>query len=405
MATEPVAVTGLGMMTGLGLDLESSWRGLVAGRSPIRHFRLFNPEGLPCTFGVELPDDAAELFARSIKPRNRSQMARGTMMAVVTSRMALADSGLDTNAVDKDRVGVVVGVTGTGYAGPEDGVDEQRILKGMSNSPAAWITLDGRFTGPSFVVGTACSSGVYALSSAHSLITSGQYDAVIAGAADSSINYLDVQGFCALMALAERAEDIAAASRPFDKNRNGFVIGEGAGFLILESIDFARRRGARIYAVMPAPGLRSEAYNILSPERGGGGMAATMKRALENAGLAPEDIDYINAHGTSTHLNDLYETQAIKAVFGEQARSVPVSSTKSMTGHCLAGAAGVEAVICCKAIQEGVVPPTINLTCPDPELDLDFVPNVARKKELTHVMSNSFAFGGHNGVNIFSKCE
>jgi len=203
--------------------------------------------------------------------------------------------------------------------------------------------------------------------------------------------------------LAEESDDITTAARPFDRRRNGFVMGEGGGVLVLESLESATRRGARLYAEMPPPGLNSEAYNILSPKPGGVGMAEAMRRALANAGLEPGDIDYVNAHGTSTYLNDLYETQAIKEVFGEGARNVPVSSTKSMIGHCLAGAAGVEAVICCKALQENVIPPTINLHDPDPELDLDYVPNVARAKSLRHVMSNSFAFGGHNGVNIFCK--
>jgi len=405
MATNQVAVTGLGAMTGLGLDLASTWEGLIAGRSPVRPFRLFNPDGLPVTFGVELPEGAEELFAGKINPRHRSQMTRGTMMAVVTARMALADSGLDANAMDRNRVGVVVGSTGTGYVPPPAGADEQRILRGMSSSPAAWIAIAGKFMGPSFVVGTACSSAVYAMNSAFSLIESGRCDVVICGASDSSINYPDVQGFCSLLALAERQEDIRSACRPFDRNRTGFVIGEGAGFLVLESLAFARQRRARIYATMPPPGLSSEAYNILSPQRDGSGMAVAMHVALASAGLRPQDIDYIHAHGTSTRLNDLYETQAIKKVFGDRARAVPISSTKPMTGHCLAAAAGVESVICCMAIREGAIPPTINLTCPDPELDLDFVPNVARKKELRHVLCNSFAFGGHNGVSVFSKYE
>jgi len=198
---------------------------------------------------------------------------------------------------------------------------------------------------------------------------------------------------------------MTTASRPFDRARSGFVIGEGGGVLVLESRESARRRGARVHALMPPPGLSSEAYNILSPQSGGVGMAQCMRRALENAGLAPERVDYINAHGTSTRINDLYETQAIHAVFGGAARRLAVSSTKCLTGHCLAGAAGVEAVICCKALVEGTIPPTWHLDDPDPELDLDFVPNAPRRRELRHVMSNSFAFGGHNGVALFSRYD
>ncbi len=400
-----VAVTGLGLMTGLGLDLPSCWAGLLEGRNAVRRFTLFDPEGLPTPFGVELPDGADELFARQIMKRSRDQMTRGTMLALATAQQAIADAGLDGAAVDRSRVGVVLGTTGTGYVGVAEGVDQHRILRGMSNSPAAWVSLKFKFAGPSFVVGTACSSGAYALAAAHWLIASGQADAVVTGAADSSLNRLDVQGFSSLMALAEESGDIAGVSRPFDRGRSGFVIGEGGGILVLESRESARRRGARIYALMPPPGLSSEAYNILSPQAGGVGMAVCMRRSLENAGLAPEAVDYINAHGTSTRINDLYETQAIHAVFGAAARGVAVSSTKSLTGHCLAGAAGVEAVICCKALVEGVIPPTWHLTDPDPELDLDFVPNAPRRKDLRTVMSNSFAFGGHNGVSLFSKDE
>jgi len=400
-----VAVTGLGLMTGQGLDLTSCWAGLLAGANAVRRFTLFDPEGLPTPFGVELPAGAGELFTRQIMKRSRDQMTRGTMIALATAQMAIADAGLGGAEFDHSRVGVVLGTTGTGYTATGEGIDQHRILRGMSNSPAAWVSLKFKFSGPSFVVGTACSSGAYALAAAHWIIASGQADIVITGAADSSLNRLDVQGFSSLMALAEESDDIAAASRPFDRARSGFVIGEGGGVLVLESRESARRRGARVYALMPPPGLSSEAYNILSPQAGGVGMAACMRRALENAGLAPGEIDYVNAHGTSTRINDLYETQAIRAVFGDAARGVAVSSTKSLTGHCLAGAAGVEAVICCKAIVEGCIPPTWHLNDPDPELDLDFVPNAPRRRELRNVMSNSFAFGGHNGVAVFSRYD
>lgn len=398
-----VAVTGLGLMTGLGLDLESSWKGLLEAKSPIRPFSLFDASGLSSPFGVELPDGADELFSRTIKHCNRVQMTRGTMIALATANMAIGDADLLGGALDRSQVGVVLGTTGTGYPGYPEGIDEHRILRKMSNSPAAWVSLKWKFTGPALVVSTACSSGAYAMSIAYSLIASGQCDAVVTGAADSSLNRLDVQGFSSLMALAEESGDITTAARPFDVNRNGFVMGEGGGVVVLESPESARRRGARVYAEMSRPGLNSEAYNIVSPRPGGVGMAEAMRKALANAGLEPSAVDYVNAHGTSTYLNDLYETQALREVFGARAREVPVSSTKSMTGHCLAGAAGVEAVICCKALQEHVVPPTINLRDPDPELDLDYVPNVPRARELTHVMSNSFAFGGHNGVNVFSR--
>ena len=398
-----VAVTGLGMMTGLGLDLQSSWEGLLEGKSPIKRFSLFDPEGLDSPFGVELPRGAEEIFKKYIKPRSRKQMTRGTMMAFVIARMAIEDSGLEKSEPDRTRVGVVLGTTGTGYAPQTTDLDEHRILKNMSNAPTAWISMKLKFQGPSFTISTACSSGLYALHTAFALIQSGQCDVVITGSADSSINYLDVRGFCSIMALSDQKENIETASRPFDKGRNGFVIGEGGGILVLESLEHARNRGAKVYANMSLPAVTSEAYNIISPETDGKGMEKTMALALKNAGLKPGDIDYINAHGTSTQLNDIYETHAIKEVFDGNAQRIPVSATKSMTGHCLAGAAGVEAVICIKALCDNMIPPTINLQEPDEGLDLDYVPGKSRSKELRHVMCNSFAFGGHNGVCIFSK--
>jgi 3-oxoacyl-[acyl-carrier-protein] synthase II len=226
---------------------------------------------------------------------------------------------------------------------------------------------------------------------------------VVAGAADSSLNAVDVQGFAALLALSEQVEHPELACRPFDQARSGFVMGEGGGFLVLERPEHARARGVPIYAHMALPGLSSESYNILSPEPGGHGMALTMRLALQHAGLEPAAIDYLNAHGTSTDLNDLHEAQAIHVAFGEHARRVAVSSTKSVTGHCLAGAAGVEAVISCLALRDGLAPPTGNLAQPDPAVDLDLVRGEPRRIVMRHVMSNAFAFGGHNGVCIFSK--
>jgi 3-oxoacyl-[acyl-carrier-protein] synthase II len=398
-----VAITGLALMTGLGLDIQSTWRGLLTGKSPIRRFALFDPEGLSSPFGVQLPAEADALFTEHIKPRSRKQMTRATMIAVLTAETAIKDARLDDPGVDKSRVGVAVGATGTGYAPQDNAIDEHRILKNMASASAGWISLRNKLRGPSMVLSTACASGAYALQTAVSLILSGQCDIVVSGAADSALSFLDVQGFTSLLALADDKQNIERASRPFDRTRSGFVMGEGGGMLVVESLESARKRRAPVLAEMYLPGLNSEAYNMLSPEPDGLGMAEAMRIALRNAGLSPDQIDYINAHGTSTQLNDLYETQAIKAVFGHHAKHVPISSSKSMTGHCLSGAAGVEAVICCKALAEGVIPPTANLTDPDPQLDLDYVPLTPRNKELRHVMSNSFAFGGHNGVCIFSK--
>jgi 3-oxoacyl-[acyl-carrier-protein] synthase II len=399
-----VVVTGLGLMTGVGLDLESSWQGLVAGRRVARRYTLFDTAGVDVPVGVELPDGADDLFRAQIKPRSRAQMTRGTMISLVTARMALDDAGLDLDAVDRQRVGVVAGATGTGYVPPPAGPDANRILKNMASAPAAWISLKERALGPSMVVSTACSSGVYALHTAWHLIVSGECDVVVAGAGDSSLNAPDSNGFAALMALADADDDPARMSRPFDATRKGFVMGEGGGFLVLESAAHAAARGARVHAALHRPGLASEGYNIVSPEPGGGGMARTMRLALAAAGLRPEDIGYVNAHGTSTPLNDLYETAAIRDVFGDCALRVPVSSTKGVTGHCLAAAGGVEAVIAVLALARGVLPPTVNLAHPDPELGpMDFVADGARTARIDHAMCNSFAFGGQNAVCIFSR--
>lgn len=393
-----MAVTGLGLCCGLGLDLEQSWAGAVAGATPARRYTLFDPTGLDAPFGVELPDGADALFAARLKKQHRRFMTRGTQLSLCAALEAWRAAG----PLDPERVGVVVGSTGTGYLGTAD-EDPDRILRAMSNSPAAWASLLLGLRGPAFVVGTACASGAYALASAFDLVRNGSCDAVLAGAGDSSLNRLDSAGFAALLALAEPGEDVRYASRPFDRGRTGFVMGEGAGFLVLERLDHARARGARVLATLAPPAVDSEAYNILSPAPDGAGMARTMARALALAGLPPSAIDHINAHGTSTRLNDLQETRAIEAVFGVHAASIAVSATKSMTGHCLAGAGGVEAVLAVRALVEGVVPPTATLREPDPELRLDYVPREARRRPLRHVMSNSFGFGGHNGVLIFSE--
>jgi 3-oxoacyl-[acyl-carrier-protein] synthase II len=390
------------MMTAAGLELESSWQGVLQAQSPIKPFSLFDPGSLGASYGAELPVGAEVLFRQRLKPRRRKQMTRGTMIACLTAEMALADAGLEGSWWNPSRVGVVAGATGTGYAPPESRGDPHRILRNMANAPASWISLQHKIQGPSFVVSTACSSGAYALAAAHGLITSGLCDVVISGAADSSLSYPDVEGFSALMALSENAPDPGTASRPFDRARDGFVMGEGGGFLVLEDSVRARRRGARVYAELALPGLNCEAYNIMAPRPGGAGMVQAMQFALHQAGLAPDDIDYVNAHGTSTTLNDQYEVQAVREVFGG-GRKVPFSSTKAVTGHCLAGAAGVEAVLCCLALDRQVIPPTANLADPDEGFDLDFVPLRSRTARLNHVMSNSFAFGGHNGVCIFSR--
>lgn len=402
MNSDRIVVTGMGLLTALGLDLDTSWRNLIAGKNPVRRFTLFNPEGLNAAFGMELADGAEDCFKNLLNPRRRQQMTRCTMLAVAAARTAVQDANLDIPSVNPSRVGVVLGATGTGYAPSSLETDKHRILKNMASASASWVGLLEKAQGPAFVVSTACSSGTYALHAAHLLISSGQCDAVITGAADSAINYPDVEGFQSLMALCEDKE-FERASRPFDATRSGFVIGEGGGVLVLEKESFADKRGARIRAVCHLPGLSNEAYNIISPAPEGDSIAACMRAALAHAGCSPEDIDYINAHGTSTLLNDLVETKAIKQVFGPHAYNLHISSTKSQTGHCLSAAAGVEAVLTVKALEEGLVPATINTMTTEPEMDLNYTLGRPVPKEIRHAMSNSFAFGGHNGAVIFSK--
>jgi 3-oxoacyl-[acyl-carrier-protein] synthase II len=400
---ERIVVTGMGLLSALGLDVESSWQNIIAGTNPVRRFTLFDPTGLNVTFGMELPDGAEDCFKNLINPRRRQQMTRCTMIAVAASRQAVEDAGLDLSITEARRVGVVLGTTGTGYAPAQGEVaDKHRILRNMASSAASWVGLLEKVRGPSFVVSTACSSGTYAIHAAHLLLQSGRCDAVICGAADSAISYLDVEGFQSLMALSEEA-DFSRASRPFDRTRNGFVIGEGGGVVVLERESTAVERGARMRAVCHLPGLSSDAYNIISPDPEGTSIAECMDQAVMNAGITPEQIDYINAHGTSTPLNDLVETKAIKQVFKAHAYQLNVSSTKSLTGHCLSGAAGVEAVLTIKAMEEGIVPPTANLKETESEMDLNYTAREPVKRDIRHALSNSFAFGGHNGSVVFSK--
>jgi 3-oxoacyl-[acyl-carrier-protein] synthase II len=397
-----VAITGMSLLTGTGLNLDSAFNGLLTGKSPIRRFTHFDPEGLPCTFGVELPEGAGALIESHVSPRRRAQMTRGTALAIVAARAAMLHAGLSDCDLDRRRMAAVLGATGTGYAPTHLEPEKNRILKNMASSPAAWVSLTEKIEGPSFVVSTACASGAYALHAGLTLIASGQVDIALVGAADSALTRLDVAGFCELFALCTEESMMESASRPFDKNRSGFVMAEGAGMLVLESFESAARRGAPVLAKAHEPGLSSEAYNIVSPRPDGSSVARAMALAIQNAGLTPSDIDYINAHGTSTPHNDLVETRAIKTVFGHSPK-VPVSSTKGMTGHCLSASAAVEAVICCEALRRGIIPPTMNLQEPDPELDLDYVPCEPRRATLRHVMSNSFAFGGHNAACVFSS--
>ena len=306
--------------------------------------------------------------------------------------------------MDKTRCSVILGVVNTGNSSTEKETTHQnRIFKSMTNSMSAWISLDYQLMGPNFVVNTACASSAYAISLGYEMIRNNQADLLIVGGADSIVNFEEIEGFNSLYAISVENNPPEKASKPFSKNRDGFVIGEGAGILILESEASAKKRNAVIYAEIAGYAITSEGYNIMAPMKDGEGMALTMEKALQNAGIYKEEVDYINAHGTSTELNDRYETMAIKRVFGDRAYKIPVSSSKSMIGHTIGAAGAIEGIITILSILNGIITPTINLDLPDPDLDLDYVPNQSREKEVNIALSNSFGFGGHNATLVFRK--
>ena len=394
----------MNMITALGLDLDSTWQSLVEGRSGVEPIRLFDASECQTRIAAQLPTAFDDFWHCQIKKRSAEQMTRITKAAFVCAREAVKRSGVDFELMDKNRCGVILGVVTTANSSAEKGTTPQNtILKSMNNAMSAWISLEYKLTGPNFTVSSACASSAYAIALGYEMIRSGAADLMIVGGSDSIVNKEEIDGFNHLYALSTANGNPAAASRPFSASRDGFVIGEGAGMIVLESETSARKRGAEILGEMAGYGISSEAYNIMAPMKDGEGIADTISLALKNAGISAADVDYINAHGTSTTLNDKYETLAIKKVFGGMAAKIPVSSSKSMIGHTIGAAGAIEFIITTMSIRKGIITPTINLTDPDPELDLDYVPLVARKKELNCALSNSFAFGGHNAVLVVKK--
>jgi 3-oxoacyl-[acyl-carrier-protein] synthase II len=401
---ERVVVTGMDMITSLGLNLETSWNNLVEGKSGVKKISLFDASENETRFAAEIPPEFEELWPNYIKKRSSDQMTRITKACFVAAKQAVNMSGLDFETMDKNRCAVILGVVTTANTSTEKGTTVQnRILKSMNNAMSAWISLEYKLLGPNFTVASACASSAYAIGIGYDMIRSGIADAVIVGGADSIINKEEIEGFNNIYALSTENDIPEKASKPFSKNRDGFVIGEGAGILLLESETHAKARNVNILAEIAGYAISSEAYNIMAPMKDGEGIAHTIEMALKNSGLQPSDIDYINAHGTSTTLNDKYETLAIKRVFGERANQIPISSSKSMIGHTIGAAGAIELVITIQSMLHGIITPTINLDEPDPELDLDYVPNKARKKDIHSAMSNSFAFGGHNAVLVIKK--
>lgn len=399
-----VVITGMGLITSLGLSLEENWKNLVAGNSGVKKITLFDASSLNTRFAAEVPSEFEELSRTYIKKRAASQMTRVTRMCVTAAKIAVSDAGLNFELADRTRCSVIMGVVNTGNSSVEkDTTPQNTVFKTMTNSMSAWISLEYQLAGPNYAVNTACASSAYAIAFGYEMIRSGQSDVVIVGGADSIINFEEIQGFNALYALSVANEPPEQASKPFSRDRDGFVIGEGAGVLILESKNHALARNAAIHAEIAGYALTSEGYNIMAPMKDGEGMAQTMEMAIKNAGIAKNEVGYINAHGTSTELNDRYETMAIKKVFGELASQVPVSSSKSMLGHTIGAAGAIEAIITAQSLKYGILPPTINYLQPDPDLDLDFVPNEARKKDIRIALSNSFGFGGHNATLVIKK--
>ena len=399
-----VVVTGMGLISSLGLDLKTNWNNLVAGKSGVKKISLFDASDNTTRIAAEVPPGFDDHARSLIKKRAAGQMTRVTRMCVAAAKEAVRNSGVDFSLVDRTRCCVVIGAVSTGNSSTErDTTTQNSVFKGMTNAMPAWISLEYQLLGPSYALNTACASSAYAIAHGFELIRSGMADVVITGGADSIVNKEEIEGFNALYALSVANDPPEKASKPFSADRDGFVIGEGAGILILESAEHANTRNAHIHAEIPGYGLTSEGYNIMAPMKDGEGMAATMEKAISHSGVEKEEIGYINAHGTSTELNDLFETMAIRKVFGDRASGIPVSSPKSMIGHTIGAAGAIEAIITILSLENSMVTPTINLDHPDPLLDLDYVPNVSRVHGFSAALSNSFGFGGHNATLVFKK--
>ncbi len=411
MSGRRVVVTGLGLISPLGIGVEKSWSGLLQGRSGIRRITQFDASSFATKIAGEVDGFNPEDY---IEPKEVKKMDRFIHFGVAASTMAMEDSGLKVDEHNAARVGVYVG-SGMGGLPAIEHYHKVLLEKGprritpffipmlIINLAAGQISIKFGAKGPNSAPATACATGSHAIGDAFKVIQRGDADAMIAGGTESCITSMGIGGFNAMKALSTRNDEPEKASRPFDRDRDGFIMGEGSGILIIEELGHALARKAKIYAEIAGYGLTGDAYHITSPAPGGEGAARCMTMALRDAGMDPWEVDYINAHGTSTKYGDELETLAIKTVFKEHAYKVAVSSTKSMTGHLLGAAGGVEAVICALSIHNGMVPPTINLDNPDPECDLDYVPHTARKADIRAALSNSFGFGGTNACLLFKK--
>jgi 3-oxoacyl-[acyl-carrier-protein] synthase II len=406
-----VVVTGVGVVSPLGTGNQKNWDALISGESGIGLITRFDTTDYPVRIAGEVKDFVAEEF---IEKKEIKKMDLFIQYALGAAHFAMEDSGLQITEENAERVGVLVGA---GLGGlPSIERYHTALLEGgyrkispffipmlIINLAPGHISIRYGAKGPNISSVSACATSTHSIGDAYQIIRRGDADAMIAGGTESTVTPLGIGGFAVMKALSSRNDDPQAASRPFEKNRDGFVMGEGAGIVILEEYESAKKRGAKIYAEVVGYGLTGDAYHLTAPAPGGEGAARCLRMALKNAGINPEEVNYINAHGTSTPMNDLYETMAIKTVFGDYAKRLMVSSTKSMTGHALGAAGGLEAVYTLMAMDKGIVPPTINYEEPDPECDLDYVPNTARDARITVAFSNNFGFGGTNATLLFKK--
>jgi len=405
-------VTGLGVVSALGQHIETFWQNIITGKCGIAKIESFDASAFDCQIAAEVKEfNPAAAFP---SPKEGKRTDRFSQFGVFAGYQALLDSGLDLEKADRDEIGVFIG---SGIGGLHTTAEQHKVLleRGpnrlspfmipmlISNMASGLFSMYYKLRGPNFATCSACATSTHAIGEAWRTIKMGDAKAIFAGGSEATVTALGIGGFCAMRAMSTRNAEPHKASRPFDKERDGFVMGEGAGILLLEDLDHAKARGAKIYCEILGYGNTADANHITAPAPEGEGAGRCMKMALRSSGLAPTDISYINAHGTSTPQGDLCETQAIKNVFGEHARKLAVSSTKGATGHMLGAAGAVEMAICCKAIQTNVVPPTINYEHPDPECDLDYVPNQAREMQVNAVINNSFGFGGHNATILANK--
>ena len=409
-----VVITGIGVVTPAGNDLATFWKSLIEGKSGIRKIQAFDTTDYDCQIGGEVRDFEPKNFFKNPKDVRRTD--RFAQLAMAAAKMSVQDSGVDLERVNRDRFGVLVS---SGIGGLKTLEDQFSALmnKGpgrvsaftipmlISNMASGLISMEFGLRGPNMCIVTACATSNNAIGESWRMIKFGDADIFVAGGSEAAIVELGLAGFSSMKALSRRNDEPERASRPFDRDRDGFVMSEGAGIAIVEELEHAKARGAKIYCEITGYGLSADAYHMTAPPEDGEGAARAMKMALDHAKISPEQVDYINAHATSTGLGDISETYAIKKVFGDYAKKVSISSTKSMTGHLLGGAGGVEMAACALSIRDGVIPPTINLENPDPLCDLDYTPNKAKEKKVRVIMNNSFGFGGHNATLVATAFE